>query len=128
MQKILIIEDDQLLSHMYETIFTEHGFAVTLAADGKTGLSQVYAVKPNVVLLDIVMPQLDGMGVLRSLHADDELKRIPVVVITNLTDSASVQTALDLGAAQYVTKSEHKPAQVVDIVSDVLKRNHVKGV
>ncbi|HSX00696.1 MAG TPA: response regulator [Candidatus Saccharimonas sp.] len=120
MAKILIIEDDALLSRMYQTIFTSSGYQVDLAVDGEAGLAQARNGGPTLILLDVMMPKLNGLEVLERLKGDPELRDIPVVVLTNLAGNTDVQRALELGAVRYIIKSEHRPRQVEEIVRGIL--------
>lgn len=120
MAKILIIEDDSLLSRMYQIVFSTSNYEVTVAVNGEEGLEKARADKPNLILLDIMMPKLNGLEVLKLLKADPETKGIPVVVLTNLAGSGDVEAALALGAVRYIVKSENKPKQVDEIVRGIL--------
>ncbi len=120
MAKILIIEDDALLSRMYQIVFSSSSYEVEVAANGEIGLDKTRSFKPDLVLLDIMMPKLNGLEVLKRLKADPETKKIPVVVLTNLAGSNDVQAALELGAVRYIVKSENKPGQVDEIVRGIL--------
>lgn len=122
MPHILVVEDDEMLSRMYQREFEDQGYKVTLAMDGQAGLAAAESM-PDAILLDIVMPKLDGMGVLEALKADPKLKSIPVVVITNLTSSNEIAQALKLGAARYIQKSDQKPKQVEETIREVLDQN-----
>lgn len=129
--KILIIEDDALLSRMYQTIFATNGYEVVLATDGEEGLSQARQTEPTLILLDIMMPKLNGLEVLERLKGDPGLRAIPVVVLTNLAGSADVQAALQLGAVRYIIKSENRPKQVEETIREILRgytRNDVPAV
>ena len=103
--KILLIEDDAFFQKFYATKLTEKGFEVFVASDGEKGLKMVSEVKPNVVLLDIIMPIMDGFEVLEALGKDENLKKIPVLVFSSLGQNQDVQKALKLGAVGYVNKS-----------------------
>lgn len=130
MTRILIIEDDMLLSRMYQTIFLSNNYQVDIAVNGAEGLDTARSNKPTLILLDIMMPKLNGIEVLRKLKADPEVKDIPVVVLTNLAGNQDIQTALELGAVRYIIKSEQKPKQVEEIVREILAgytRNDVPG-
>lgn len=120
MSSILIVEDDDLLSHMYDSLFSENGFSVEVAGDGVEGLERAQRHPPDIILMDIMMPKVDGLTLLKRIKAEPALKPVPVVVITSLTDSATPQTALKLGAIRYLQKSEHKPRQVLEIVKEIL--------
>jgi CheY-like chemotaxis protein len=129
--KILIIEDDALLSRMYQIVFTSSHYEVEVANNGETGLEKAREIKPNLILLDIMMPKLNGLEVLKRLKADPDTKDIPVVVLTNLAGSGDVQAALELGAVRYIVKSQNKPNQVDEIVRGILAgytRNEVPEV
>ena len=131
MAKILIIEDDTLLSRMYQIVFTSSNYEVEVAVNGEEGLAKARAVKPTLILLDIMMPKLNGLEVLKLLKSDPDTKAIPVVVLTNLAGSNDVQAALELGAVRYIVKSESKPKQVDEIVQGILAgytRNEVPDV
>lgn len=120
MAKILIIEDDALLSRMYETIFVANNYQVETAADGEEGMVSARSSNPTLILLDIMMPKLNGLEMLKRLKNDPQLKQIPVVILTNLAGTSDVQAALQLGAVSYIIKSEHKPKQVEEIVRGIL--------
>ncbi len=118
--KILITEDDPLMSRMYQKIFTFEGFEVEMAADGQEGLDKARAIKPTMILLDVMMPKLNGLQVLEKLKADPETKSIPVVMLTNLAGQQDAESALAKGAIKYIVKSEYEPKQVADMVKELL--------
>lgn len=120
MAKILVVEDDPLMSRMYQKIFTFEGYDVAMAADGQEGLDQARALKPTLMLLDVMMPKLNGLQVLEKLKADPETKAIPVVMLTNLAGEQDAESALTKGAIKYIIKSEHDPKEVADMVKEIL--------
>lgn len=120
MIKILIVEDDQLMSRMYQKIFTFEGFEVELAYNGEEGLEKIRATKPTLVLLDVMMPKMNGLQVLEKLKLDPETKAIPVIMLTNLAGQQDAETALSKGAVKYIIKSEHEPKEVSNLVKEVL--------
>jgi CheY-like chemotaxis protein len=120
MAKILIIEDDQLMIRLYEKVFKFEKYDVAVASNGQEGLTKVKSFKPTLILLDIMMPEMNGLEVLERLKADPETKKIPVVVLTNLSGTQDAETALGKGAVKYIVKSEHEPKEVVKIVKGVL--------
>lgn len=120
MAKILIIEDDPLMLRMYQKIFTFEGYEVDLAADGQEGLEKVRTGKPTLILLDIMMPKMNGLQVLEKLKADPEMKKIPVVILTNLAGQQDAEKALMMGAIKYIVKSEYEPKQVADVVKQIM--------
>lgn len=131
MAKILIIEDDPLMSRMYQKIFKFEGYDVEVAGNGEEGLSKAKSVKPTLILLDIMMPKMNGLQVLEHLKADSTTKAIPVVALTNLAGQNDADKALSLGAVKYIIKSEHEPKEVANMVKEILAgytRNDVPDV
>jgi CheY-like chemotaxis protein len=120
MAKILVVEDDPLMSRMYQKIFSFEGYEVELAHDGQEGLEKAKTVKPTIILLDIMMPKLNGLQVLEQLKADPNTKTIPVIMLTNLAGTQDAEAALAKGAVKYIIKSEYEPKQVADMVKEVL--------
>ena len=120
MSKILLVEDDPLIQEMYATIFNLRGFDVELANDGAQGLDKAEITKPDVILLDVMMPVMNGMQMLEKLKADSVLKKIPVVMLSNIADDEDIHAALDRGAIKYIIKSEHVPQEVADMVKEIL--------
>jgi DNA-binding response OmpR family regulator len=120
MGSILIVEDDTLMLRMYQKAFGFEGFEAETAADGEEGLLKARANKPTLMLLDIMMPKKNGLEVLSEMKADENLKDVPVVVLTNLAGTQDAETALSKGAVKYIVKSEHDPKEVVDIVKGIL--------
>src|SRR3990172_8234903 len=111
MAKILIVEDDPLMSRMYQKIFTFEKYEVEMAGDGEEGLEKVRKIKPALVLLDIMMPKMNGLQVLEKLKSDPETKAIPVVILTNLAGQQDAEKALSEGAVKYIVISEYDPKQ-----------------
>ena len=120
MTKILIIEDDIEILNLYKTAFAIEKFEVVTAENGEEGLQKVKEEKPSLILLDIMMPVLDGFQVLLRLKADATTSYIPVVVLTSLADVRDAQSCLYMGAVKYLIKSESTPKQIVDIVKETL--------
>ena len=120
MAKILIVEDDSLMSRMYEKIFTFEKFDVVMAHDGEDGLIKARENMPTLIMLDVMMPKMNGLQVLERLKADPGTRAIPVIMLTNLAGQQDAETALSKGAVKYLIKSEHEPKEVTDIVKEVL--------
>ena len=120
MAKILIIEDDQLMIRLYQKVFKFEKYDVAVASNGKDGLEKVDSFKPTLILLDIMMPKMNGLEVLTKLKANPETKKIPVVVLTNLAGTQDAETAMAKGAVKYIVKSEHEPKEVTKIVKGIL--------
>ena len=121
MAKVLIIEDDPLISRMYQKIFTFEKYDVEIAKDGQEGLDKARETKPTVILLDVMMPKLNGLQVLEKLKDDNDTKNIPVIILTNLSGQLDAETALSKGAVKYIIKSEHEPKEVANIVKEILQ-------
>jgi CheY-like chemotaxis protein len=113
--KVLIIEDDQLIQRMYGKIFTFEGYEVITASDGEEGLEKARTTTPTIILLDVMMPKLNGMQVLEKLKMDPATKTIPVVMLSNLAGDNDIETALAKGAVKYIIKSEHDPKEIADM-------------
>lgn len=121
-QKILIIEDDVFISRMYKTKLDLEGFEVELAENGTKGVEKAKTFGPDIILLDILMPELDGFGVLEALKNEDSTKSIPVIVMSNLGQDEHVKKALALGAKAYMVKSQYTPSNIVTEIKDVLAK------
>lgn len=118
--KILIVEDDTFLAGIYANKFEKEGFEVCLATDGEAGFKAVQKENPDIVLLDILLPKLDGFEVLERMKADTAVKSIPVILLTNLGQKEDVDKGLKLGAADYLIKAHFMPSETVDKVKKVL--------
>lgn len=121
MAKILIVEDDPLMSRMYQKIFSFEGYQLDIAGDGEEGLEKIRTQKPNLILLDVMMPKMNGFQVLEKIKADPETKKIPVIMLTNLAGQADAEKAITMGAVKYIVKSEYEPKQVTNMVKEILK-------
>lgn len=111
---ILIVEDDAFLSDMYQTKFSESGYEVKVAQDGQQGLSMLQeGLRPDMVLLDIVMPKMDGIEMLTAMKKNEKLKDIPVVLLTNLGQESDITRGMELGALDYFVKAHFTPSEIV---------------
>lgn len=123
MTKIAIIEDDAVISQMYRMKFEADGFDVQLANNGKNGVELVKDLSPDIILLDLQMPEMDGVEVLRVIRKNDWGKNIPVIILTNLGEEESPKEIRALGIHSYIVKANLTPRQVVQRVKDALKIN-----
>jgi len=105
---------------MYEAAFKFEKYEVDIAHNGKDGLEKLKKNRPSLILLDIMMPKMNGIDVLREMKADPRYKGIPVVMLTNLSGSKDVEEALSLGAVKYIVKSKYKPKEVVAQIKEIL--------
>ncbi len=115
-QKILIIEDEKVLSELLEKKIKEEGYEASVAIDGEEGLELMKKEKPDLVLLDIIMPRMDGFRVMEEMNKDPELnlKKIPVVIVSNSGQPVEIDKALDLGVRDYLIKTQFDPMEVID--------------
>ena len=120
MTKIAIIEDDLVISQMYRMKFEADGFEVQLANDGEKGVALVKSFKPDIVLLDLQMPNLNGTGALRQIRESSWGKEVPVIILTNLGKEEAPKEIKDLGIHSYIVKAELTPRQVVSHVKEAL--------
>ncbi len=118
--KIVLIEDDSFLSGMYATKLGLEGYQVFQATDGEKGLRLIVKERPQVILLDLIMPGMDGFAVLKEMQKDPSLSGIPVIVLSNLGEKASVEQALKLGAKDYLIKAHFLPSEVISKIKKVL--------
>lgn len=121
MAKILIVEDDPLMARMYKKIFTFENYEVEIAVDGEEGLLKVRSFKPTLILLDIMMPRMNGFQMLERLKADPDTKKIPIIILTNLAGQRDAERALEMGAIKYIVKSEHEPKEITDMIKAILE-------
>jgi CheY-like chemotaxis protein len=105
-KRILLAEDDRVLRKAAEVTLKRHGFSVLTAADGEAALEMARAEAPDLVLLDLIMPKLQGFEVLRRLKQDPATERIPVIVLSNLGQPSDVQAAMEAGAVGYFVKAD----------------------
>ncbi|EKD58513.1 MAG: hypothetical protein ACD_56C00110G0006 [uncultured bacterium] len=120
-KKILIVEDDIFIRDIYKVRFEQEGFEVVAAENGIVGLEKLQqGVNPEIILLDIVMPGLDGISVLKKLKANDQWKDIPVIMLTNISEREKVNESIELGIKDYLIKSHFTPSEVVQKVNSLL--------
>jgi DNA-binding response OmpR family regulator len=118
--KILIIEDDRYISKMYQLKLSLEGYEVQVAENGREGVDKVKEFMPDIILLDILMPELDGFEVLKIVKSDDATKDIPVLIMSNLGQEDHVDKGMKLGAIGYIVKSQYTPSKVVEKIKSVI--------
>ncbi len=121
MPKILFVEDEPTLQKELNEILQQEGFKIISAFDGNEGLKLARLERPNLILLDLILPKKDGFEVLKELKADEKMKDIPVIVLTNLEGVGDVEKALELGATTYLIKANYKLEDVVTKIKDFLE-------
>ena len=119
MARVLLVEDEELLRKMYRKKL-ELAFEVETAADGEEGFAKAREFKPDLILLDIVMPKLNGIEVLKKIKADPVINWIPVVMLTNLATGAAIQECLEAGSQGYIIKSDSTPSRLLQEIKKFL--------
>lgn len=117
---ILVAEDDKFYANIYKTKFSKEGYEVAVVGDGQKLLDEVRSRQPDLILLDLIMPVMDGFEALEKLKADSKLKNIKVLVSSNLGQAEDIKRARDLGAVDYLTKATMSIQQMVDKVKETL--------
>jgi len=124
MVKILLVDDDRLMTKMYKGKFEDDGFNIRTSPNGSEGYKKTIIFKPDLILLDIMMPNVDGLTMLDKLKVNPKTKNIPVILLTNVGgDDDYVKQGLNSGAVDYLVKSEKDPKEVIAKVKEVLVKN-----
>ncbi len=116
MKKILLIEDEEIMVDLLQKKLTKEGYEISVARDGEEGLRVARETKPNLILLDIVMPKMGGFEVMEGMAEDKELKKIPVIVISNSGQPVELDRAQKLGAKDWLIKTDFDPREVLEKV------------
>lgn len=124
--KILIADDDEALLRLYDVQLRNSGYTVVTALDGDECLQQVVEEKPNLVLLDIVMPKRDGLATLKALKENPDTAAIPVIMLTNFGQEDLIQNALAAGASDYLLKYRVTPSEISEKVAQILQPQKVQ--
>lgn len=120
-KKIMIVEDDSFVMDIYHTKLEQENFEVIEAVNGVEAMKKLQEAVPDLILLDIIMPYMDGLEVLQKIKADEKLKMIPVVLLTNLSQKEEVNRGLELGANDYLIKSHFTPSEVLEKIKNYIK-------
>jgi CheY-like chemotaxis protein len=120
--KILLVEDDMMTRQMYEKTLAVAGFQLESAENGQEGLDKLKDYQPDIILLDIKMPIMNGLQMLEKLKVDPKTKDIPIIIMTNVTEDSVNQEAFQKGANLTIVKSETEPDQVINWINTVLSR------
>lgn len=122
-KKVLIIEDEPAILYALKKNLAEAGYNVLAAEDGEKGLNLMKTEKPDVILLDIILPKINGFDILEIAKRHEETKNIPIVVLTNLNDNDSIAKSAALGAAGHLIKIENQPKDVLEKITMILEKN-----
>ena len=115
-----MVEDDELIQRMYVRVFTKAGFEVKTANDGEQGILAASEFMPDLIIMDVMMPNLNGIQALEAIKGNDSTKAIPVIMLSADDDGTLMMKAMQLGANRFLVKSAFEPNQVVGIVKSVL--------
>jgi len=121
MKKILFIEDESALQKTFGEVLKQEGYEMIPALDGEIGLRLAKSEKPDLILLDLILPRINGFEVLKQLKINEGTKEIPIIILTNLEKAEDIQKALELGAATYLVKANYTLTEVVEKVKKALK-------
>lgn len=122
----MIVEDDPMLVEIYEKKLKDSGFEVKVVTTGTAAKDEIIAYQPELILLDIVLPDMDGFEILEAVKKEPEIKNIPIYIFSNLSAKEDIERAISLGAAGFLTKSSFTPSQLVEEVKKIL--NHPQPV
>lgn len=122
---VLVVEDDQFLRDLIVRKLDNEGFAVTEAIDGEEALHKIQEEKPQLILLDIILPGIDGFEVLKRLQSTPELSKIPVVILSNLGQKDDIDRGIELGAKDYLIKAHFTPSEIVEKVKTVIRESYL---
>ena len=120
-KKILIIEDDKFLKELIAQKLVKEGYNIAEAIDGEEGIKKVKSEQPDLVLLDLILPGIDGFEVLSKMKEDSSLVSIPVIILSNLGQKEDVEKGLKLGAADYLIKAHFTPREIIEKIKKALK-------
>ena len=118
--KILIAEDDDMLAEIYKKKFEEGGYELIMVKDGKEAVTEVKRTKPNLVLLDLVMPEMNGFEALKAIKSDPQTKDVKVVITSNLSQEKERKEALELGATDFLVKSSYELGELAEKIKSYL--------
>ena len=121
-QKILIIEDDRFLRELMSKKLVGEGYQISEATDGEEGIRSVKSEKPDLVLLDLILPGIDGFEVLTRIKQDPEIAQIPVIVLSNLGQKEDIERGIKLGAVDYLIKAHFTPGEIVEKIAAIFSR------
>ncbi len=124
--KILVVDDEPSIVRLMEFILARQGHEMLVAVNGEEALEKVRAAQPDLVLLDIMMPRIDGYEVARALRADPETARMPIIMLSAKAQEEDIQKGMDVGVNKYITKP-FSPEHLVHVVADYLHRLHGDG-
>ncbi len=123
MSKILIVEDEGFLVEALKDNLEAEGYKIEVAMNGEEAVEKIHAHKPDLILLDLLMPKKDGFYVIEEVKKDTDLKEIPIIVLSNIGGDTEIKRAIEMGADDYFVKSQHPIEEVIEKVKDALQGN-----
>jgi len=120
-KKILVIEDDKFLRELISQKLLKEGYDVSEAVDGEGGIESVKTEKPDLVLLDLILPGIDGFEVLARIKSDPEISGIPIIILSNLGQKDDIEKGLNMGAIDYLIKAHFTPAEIIEKIRTIMK-------
>lgn len=120
-KKILIVEDDKFLRELISRKLAKENYETVEAIDGEEGITKAKEEKPDLILLDLILPTIDGFEVLAKIKAEPTLSHIPVIILSNLGQREDVEKGLELGAVDYLIKAHFTPGEIIDKIRKILK-------
>lgn len=119
--KVLLVEDDQFIVDVYSLKLKEAGFIVQTAFNGQEALRKIKEDLPDILLLDLVLPDIEGWEVLKAIKEDDKLSGLKVVILSNLSSKKEIEKGINLGAIKYLVKAQYTPTQIVEEIKKIIK-------
>ena len=124
MKKIIIVEDDPIVGHIYQTRLEKEGYEVETCTDGQKGFYRIHEFHPDAVLLDLMLPKMNGVDILKKIRAQSQFQRLPVIVFTNAYVPNMIQEAFGAGASQVFNKATLTPRQVIDALQAIIQSGY----
>lgn len=121
MKKILVIEDDKFLRELISQKLIQEGYDIAEAIDGEKGLEKINKENPDLVLLDLILPGIDGFEVLAKMKENSDTAQIPVIILSNLGQKDDIEKGLKMGAVDYLIKAHFTPAEIIEKIRAILK-------
>lgn len=119
-KKILLVEDDKFLRELIAKKLKSSGYEVIEAIDGESAVIKAKELKPDLVLLDLILPGIDGFGILTKIKEDPDISKTPVIILSNLSQQEEVEKAIKLGAADFLIKAHFVPGEIIEKIKKIL--------
>jgi len=123
--RVCVVEDEAMISEIYKRKLEDENYHVFTAEDGVKGYEVIKRSQPDIALVDVMMPNKDGINLIKQLRKDPEFSKLPVIILTNNDDPKTVEKTYDLDVAFYLIKSQYQPSDVTRIVKEVLDSKHI---